>query len=290
MAPGRGAAGLPVVQYSIGVWPWFFSLFVEEPWKLALWATGIALDLVIILLISGSGILERTQAYVSKRGSRARRGRAATDSSDASGKGREHLVISAISVDPAHLSERLGLFVIIVLGESVIQVIDAAGEAHYDLGLLAAAIASFAMLAGMFGLSVVFGHAGLPHLRPGCISTRTDLALHCLVTGVIATIAASLAMVIEHGSMPLSEAGRWLLFGAVAAYFALGVLTGIASHSSTLPTTLSRITTGVAVPLSLGLFATEVSGRAIVTCLALVTLAHLHYERRLAPVGVVTSP
>lgn len=59
---------------------------------------------------------------------------------------------------------------IIVLGESVVQVVDAASDAQYGVGLLATGIASFVLLAGMFGLSVVFGYAGLarrpyPHPR-----------------------------------------------------------------------------------------------------------------------------
>jgi len=188
-----------------------------------------------------------------------------------------------VSVDPAHLSERLGLFVIIVLGESVVQVVAAAGEAQYAIGLLATAIASFILLAGMFGLSVVYGHAGLPHLRAGRIPTRAALGLHCLVTGVVATVAVSLSLVVRHGSDPLSDQGRWLLCGAVAAYFTLGVVTGVASHSSDLLRTSSRVTTGIAVPLLLGLLATAVSGRMLVVYLALIVLAHLWFERRLTP-------
>jgi low temperature requirement protein LtrA len=188
-----------------------------------------------------------------------------------------------VSVDPDHLSERMGLFVIIVLGESVVQIVAAASETRYDLGLLAAAIASFILLAGMFGLSVVFGYAGLPHLRAGRIPARAALGLHCLVTGVVATIAVPLSSVVGHGSDPLPEQARWLLCGAVAAYFTLGVVTGVASHSSDLPRTISRVTTGIAAPLLLGLLATAVSGRMLVVYLALIVLAHLWFERRLGP-------
>ncbi|MEK8110555.1 low temperature requirement protein A [Micromonospora sp. M12] len=116
-----------------------------------------------------------------------------------------------MTVDPAHLSERLGLFVIIVLGESVVQVVDAAAEARYTLGLLTTGIASFVLLAGMFGLSVVFGYAGLPHLRAGRNPIRAALGLHCLVTGVVATVAVSLSLVVHQGADPLSGEGRWLL-------------------------------------------------------------------------------
>lgn len=84
----------------------------------------------------------------------------------------------------------------------------------------------------MFGLSVVFGYAGLPHLRAGRISTRAAPGLHCLVTGVVATLGVSLSSVVGHGSAALPDPGRWLLCGAMAAYFALGVVTGVASRST----------------------------------------------------------
>ncbi|MGC4874893.1 low temperature requirement protein A [Micromonospora sp. DT43] len=272
---GEVLLDFPVVQYSAGLLPWFASLWVDERWKLALWAVGVGLDLLLILVLSGSRILQRVQSYLTAQKNTRRRPRSGGHP-DGTGQ-----VIHGVSVDPAHLSERLGLFVIIVLGESVVQVVAAASEARYDTGLLVTAIASFVLLAGLFGLSVVFGYAGLPHLRAGRIPARAALGLHCLVTGVVATIAVPLSLVVRHGSDPLHDQGRWLLCGAVAAYFTLGVVTGVASHSSDLPRTISRVTTGIAAPLLLGLLATAVSGRALVAYLALIVLAHLWFERRL---------
>ena len=278
----RGAVLLdfPVVQYSAGLLPWLASLWVDEHWKLALWAAGVGVDLLLIVVLSGSGMLQRVQSYLTAP-ERSRRRSRSGGRRDGTGP-----VIHGVSVDPAHLSERLGLFVIIVLGESVVQVVAAASETRYDIGLLATAIASFTLLAGMFGLSVVFGYAGLPHLRAGRIPARAALGLHCLVTGVVATIAVPLSLAVGHGSDPLPEQGRWLLCGAVAAYFTLGVVTGVASHSSDLPRTTSRITTGIAAPLLLGLLASDVSGRTLVIYLAVTVLAHLWFERRLAPIQV----
>jgi low temperature requirement protein LtrA len=275
---GEVLIDFPVAQYTVGLLPWFVSIWVGEPWKLALWAVGVGLDLLLILVLSGNKIFEQVQAKLTAQAATRRRPRAGVRPDG------EVPVIHGVSVDPALLSERLGLFVIIVLGESVVQVVNAAAIAQYSIGLLATAIASFVLLAGMFGLSVVFGYAGLPHLRAGRIPARAALGLHCLVTGVVATVAVSLSSVVKHGADPLPGQGRWLLCGAVAAYFALGVVTGVASHSSDLPRTISRVTTGIVVPLLLGLLATGVAGRTLVVCLALVVLAHLWFERRLAPV------
>ena len=261
---GEVLLDFPVVQYSFGMLPWIASIWVPQPWKLTLWAVGIGLDLLLILVFSGSDILQRTQAEISRRGRAPRRGPE----------------IRGVSVDPAHLAERLGLFVIIVLGESVVQIVDAASGARYGTGLLATGLASFVLLSGLFGLSVVYGYAGLPHLRPQKIPIRAALGLHCLVTGVVATVAVPLAAVVETGTEPLPGAGRWLLCGAIAAYFALGVTAGVASHSSDRQQTVSRIITGIVAPLLLGLLGAGLGGRLLVVCLAALVLAHLYFERR----------
>jgi low temperature requirement protein LtrA len=281
---GEVLLDFPVAQYSTGLLPWIVSIWVDGHWKLALWAMGIGLDLLLILVVSGDKILRQIQVKFTAQATTRRRPRPHVRHNE------DVPIVHGVSIDPAHFSERLGLFVIIVLGESVVQVVGAAADAHYDVGLLATGVASFVLLAGMFGLSVVFGYAGLPHLRAGRIPARAALSLHCLVTGVIATVAVSLSSVVRHGSDPLPDPGRWLLCGAVAAYFALGVVTGVASHSSDLQRTISRIITGIVVPLLLGLLATNAGGRTLVVCMALVVVAHLWFERRLAPArGHVSS-
>lgn len=211
----------PVVQCSGGLLPWLASIWVDDPWKLGRWALGVGAG-------RGPGpgggpgpvrssapdlVQERISARVLRPGRQRPRARA----------GRDAPEIRAVSVDPAHVAEHLGLFVIIVLGESVLLVVAAAGKAAPDLRLLATVAASFVLLAGLFGLSVVFGRAGLPHLRAGRIPTRAALGLHCLVIGVVAAVAMPLSAVVEHGSDPLSSGQRWLLCGAVATYVTLGV-------------------------------------------------------------------
>jgi hypothetical protein len=120
--------------------------------------------------VSGNKILEQLQArFTAQAATRRRPGVRA---------GGQGPVIHGVSADPSLLSERLGLFVIIVLGESVVEIVDAASDAQYSIGLLATAAASFVLLAGMFGLSVAFGYADLPHLRAGRIPTRAALGHH----------------------------------------------------------------------------------------------------------------
>jgi hypothetical protein len=137
-------------------------------------------------------------------------------------------------------------------------------------------------LLGLLLRIFLFGSAGLPHLRAGRISIHAALGLRCLVTGALGTVAVPLSSVVEHGSDPRSGPGRWLLCGAVASYFTLGVVTGVVSHSSDLPRTIWRVITGIAIPLLFALLAATTGGRTLVIWLAVGLLAHLWFERRMA--------
>jgi len=106
---GQILVDFPVVQYSGGLLPWVVSIWVDEPWKLVLWAVGAGLDLLLIVVLSGNRMMVQLQARLTARTSDRRQRRA----SRAKGKAP---AITALSVDAKHLAERLGLFVIIVLG------------------------------------------------------------------------------------------------------------------------------------------------------------------------------
>ena len=54
----------PVARYTVGLLPWFASIWVGERWKLVLWAVGIGLDLLLVLVLSGNEILDRVQTYL----------------------------------------------------------------------------------------------------------------------------------------------------------------------------------------------------------------------------------
>ena len=271
---GEVLLDFPVAQHTAGALPWLVSVFVHDTdWKVGLWAAGVAIDLVMMLAVSGDEMLERYQERydqaVERRGPPppSRRG------------GDRQVSLTGVTVDPAHLAERLGLFVIIVLGEGVVQVVAAASHAEFRHGLFAAGLASFVLLAGMFGLSVAYGHAGVPHLRGGVLPVRLGLVLHLLVTAVIACVAVGLAAVVEDGAEPLPDAQRWLLCGAVAAYFAVGLAASVLARGWRPLALVVWVLTGLGVPLLLGAVADEVDGTALVAYVALVVLGHLWTER-----------
>src|ERR1041384_1797741 len=60
-------------------------------------------------------------------------------------------------LDPAHLGERLGLFVIIVLGEAVMQVVIASSGLSWDWPLGLAAVAGFGLIVSLWWLTLQYG-------------------------------------------------------------------------------------------------------------------------------------
>jgi len=162
------------------------------------------------------------------------------------------------------------------------------GEAQYaasntvpESGLFVAGLASFVLLAGMFGLSVLYGFAGVPHLRGDAVVARVGLALHCVVTGVIATVSVGLASVVEHGSEPLGTGPRWLLCGAVAAYFLIGQVVAIVVLGRVAVVRTLWISSGVVVPLLLGLLGGPLPASLLTAVIALVVVGQVAVEARL---------
>jgi low temperature requirement protein LtrA len=283
---GKVVLDFPVVQQTGGALPWLVSVWVpDDQWKLALWALGIAIDLVGIVLVSGDHVL----ASVSQRADAIRK--RIQSSSRQSERGRARMAdftVAGINLSPEHLAERLGLFVIIVLGEGVIQVVRTAGQLHWHAHLLHAGLVSFLLLSGLFGLSVLYGHAGVPHLRPGSVSLRAALAFHGLVSATIAAVAVALAAVVESADEPLADDQRWLLCGAVAAYFAVGFAASLTARGFAVRRAAIWLVTGIGVPILLGFVADDVSGIALVWYVVLVVGGHVISERRAEPVAATT--
>jgi len=111
------------------------------------------------------------------------------------------------------------------------------------------------------------------------LPVRLGLVLHLLVTAVIACVAVGLAAVVEDGAEPLPDAQRWLLCGAVAAYFAVGLAASVLARGWRPLALVVWVLTGLGVPLLLGAVADEVDGTALVAYVALVVLGHLWTER-----------
>ncbi|WP_435238002.1 low temperature requirement protein A [Streptomyces sp. YPW6] len=212
----------PLAQFGAGAVPWLVSLFVDTPLRYWLWALGIALDIVTLLISTR----ERTLRRAGERAARRRGGRPPPGPAHGPVAGPPRIGESRI--DTAHMSERLGLYVIIVLGEGVIQIINAASERDaWDGPLAATGLGAFGLLASICALSLIYGTNGIPHLRRGALAPRLAMLLHALMTGFLVALATALGSAITHVDDVLPEEQHWLLCGAMAGYFAAGLVAAL---------------------------------------------------------------
>ena len=215
---GKVLVDWPLAQYGLGALPWLASLWVQPPLRYWLWGVGIVLDLVVLLAASGERVIQGATDRLDRMKSSRRGGR----------RGTEELTVEGLPSEEEHLWERLGLFVIIVLGEGLIQVIDAAADsADWDRSTAVVALGAFALLVSVWTAGLLHGTAGIPQLRPHVVAPRIVMLLHALLTGSLAALAAALGVAVEHTHEELPVQYRALLCGAVAAYCALGVVTAV---------------------------------------------------------------
>lgn len=190
-------------RYSLGfgssVVLWFLSIFVPVPWRYGLWLVGLLLDL----------------------GTPLTAGR----------------IVALVPPSLTHIPERIGLFTIIVLGESIIAVVNGLAELEWGFE---------ATLTALLGLSVAFSlwwlyfdsadgsplrsmQRGKMHIGLAWLYAHLPLAASLAAAGV------GVGRMIENGPGLPPEAGeRWLLCGAIA--LSLVVLSGIHWMTCTLGT------------------------------------------------------
>ncbi|MFB8228527.1 low temperature requirement protein A [Cellulosimicrobium sp. NPDC055967] len=235
---------LPVVQALTGVVPWIVSWWFDGQTRYTLWAVGLAIDLILLLTLSGERLVRRAQERLDEV--RERRGRGPGARRDRPGRGdRERPLegsarrtagrtgrggrrgadavevptrVDAAVTDVPHLGERLGLFVIIVLGEGLIQAIDAASGAEWDRTLLVAGAGAFTLLVALWALTVRSGYAGVTLLRPAGVPPRSAWFLHLVTTGALATLAGALGGVLDEPARALDPGELALLVGAFAVH------------------------------------------------------------------------
>ncbi|WP_280222564.1 low temperature requirement protein A [Nocardia neocaledoniensis] len=226
---GRGQVLVdwPIAQLGAGTLPWIVSLWVPAPWKFVLWAVGLGLDLWVMFAVDAERMLadaeRRVRARLRRRPAGPRRG------------GREASLpprVRAVRTDPAHLGERLGQFLIIVLGEGVISVIAAVSAEEWTLPVAVIGVGAFLSLLGMWALTLHFGFV------PRMMSARADavevarhrvMGTHCALSAAVATVAAGLGLVAAHPSGHLPAGIGWVLGGGAAAFFLVCGLGGLPS-------------------------------------------------------------
>jgi low temperature requirement protein LtrA len=177
------------------------SIVVPAPWRYALWAIAIAGE--------SSGVLtERRRDHRRARRQRSFAAMVPTDPDEA--------------LDPHHFAERFGLFIIILLGEVVVEAGQASVDGHVATadgwGALIAAI----ILAGTLWW-LYFDAAAEINLRVLTLSggspaiARTLFAIgHMLPTFALLLVAAGVGLLLEHDT---PTAAYWLACVGVGVYF-----------------------------------------------------------------------
>lgn len=216
---GKVLAAWPAAQAGAGLLPWLVSIWVPAPARYWLWGLGIALDIVASVLQSADP--DRMLAGLQRQSERRR---ARHESAAERGEWR---TLTLARLNLPHFGERLGLFVIIVLGEAVIQVVGAAGNplVDWEWRLGVTAVAGFGLLVGVWWLTLQYGVNGVPQFEAEDQPPAVTLPGHFVATASITAMAAGLGAVAAHAGGHLPTGTRWLLCGGLAVHLtATGVL------------------------------------------------------------------
>jgi len=279
----------PGVQQAAGVIPWIASLGFEPPVRYYLWTAGIVLDVVVSLVRSRHPdrlLAEEQREREGNQRTREHRRRILRRLRLAGSDAPADVAappLQAAQPDRPHLGERLGLFVIIVLGEAVAQLIDAAAEVeHWERGLMASLVAGFGLLVALWWLTLRYGAGAAPTYGTRVFALRLTMPAHYLMTGSIVLIAAGLGVLAEHAGEPVPQANRWVLCGGAALYFLTVSLLGARGGAPNtwlagwgLPAILA--------PLLLGLFGGPLNGWVLAAILFAVAGWHVLYRPRPVP-------
>lgn len=132
----------------------------------------------------------------------------------------------ALKVDPAHLPERYGLFVIIALGESIVAVgLEAASYEHLSDEAILALAASFIVTSGLWWTYFAFGASAIDHAIH-IAQTRVDMIrlvltyAHVSFIGSIIAVAVGLTDAVAHPGEHLHMGPVALLYGGTGLFLA----------------------------------------------------------------------
>ncbi|MBP2326871.1 low temperature requirement protein LtrA [Kibdelosporangium banguiense] len=210
---GRIILSWSAASRNFGLAPWVVSFWVHHPWwKVSLWLLGLAMS-----LWASMGNRPADDEWLAAFNRRLER------------RGAELPRMEIAQVNTAHLGERLGLFVIIVLGEAMLQLVGAvAGIDDWSPGagrgllLLLTAAAGFGLLITLWWLNTRHGFAQVTRLRPSLL-----LPAHFVAIAAITTIAAGLGSAAAESAEHLATSTAWLLCAGVSVYLlVITVLTG----------------------------------------------------------------
>ncbi len=301
MHTGRVLAAWPLLQFGGLALPWIVAMWVPAPWKYWLWALGLVADLLFTLLRgkTDDATLAAMMGRMEQRSERRQRhGRDGSPTSrhpdDRPSRGlgrnddrarparprRSQPTLVAVDVDTGHLDERLGVFVIIVLGEAVSQLVLSAATTDWDNeGFEVTVVVAFLILVGLWWLTFSYGFTAAPHTRLATLPPRFGLPLHLLTTVGIVCLAAGLGAVSSEPDGVMSTGLRWVMCAGLSVHF---LATGIAGVSGGAPWKWVTFwaAPGVLVPIALAVWGGRFSSEGMVWVLFAVVGWQLVYGQR----------
>lgn len=243
----------PILYSVVPASLWLISINVGPPWQYVLWAAAVAMEIVIL------SFLGRAQEWLNR----------------------------ALNVE--HLSERVGLLVVIVFGESILTII-AELDAHWTATSALAGLLSFAavsMLAWIF-----FGRAssavtlGLRRLQlAGSVGGLRDTVMYLpfvLVAGVT-MFASALGTAVAEAGHDLPQ-GAAMCLGAGISLFFLASAAETVRYGSPWRDAVVWAPAGILlpwalVPLAAFLPSEAVAAASVVIMAVLVTLTEVNSRR-----------
>lgn len=276
----------PSVQGSAGIAPWFASIWVGPPARYGLWGLGLAIDVLMPIAIArGAGmeqqvrrLLQRQEQDRTRREQqRQRRRRLGRPDPPAGPAGPPRGPVQEARLDLPHLAERLGLFVIIVLGEAVLQVVTAASGVPWTRTFAVIAAGCLGLLVGLWW-PIFFRHSVITS-QGRRLPIWALLPLHFVTTASITMAAAGLGGLVAESSATVDAGARWLVCGGVAGYYAAATAAGLVVRAP-VRWLLGWGVPGVAVPLLLGFFGAQVPNQLLLWPLVAVAAWQAAYGRR----------
>ena len=176
--PGRKLAETYIVGYSATTGLWLLSIFVPSPFRFALWAVAMVVDLFI-----------PTRAW---------------------GQLKKHSVVVS------HLTERFGTFFIIVLGQSLAAVV--AGVAGFEFTVESWIVAALAFVIALCLWWIYFDLADTSVVGRGVLGLVFVYGHFPLLAGVAVFGVGIKLAITQAAGPALSVGTRWALAGGIGAF------------------------------------------------------------------------
>ncbi|MFI5910871.1 low temperature requirement protein A [Dactylosporangium sp. NPDC051541] len=267
----------PTAQQAAGLIPWFASLgdYEDERVRYGLWITSIVLDVFFSVVRSRDpkALLEEERSERVRSLRRHHREREV---------GRV-LQLQAADPDRPHLGERLGLFVIIVLGEAVAQLVNAAADVTGDVGQwrrpeFTVLVLGFGLLVALWWLTLRYGPSSAPTYGVRVFALRLTMPAHYLTTVSIVVIAAGLGSLAAHPEGHVEPSARIVLCTGAALYFLTATVLG-ARGGAPWRWVLGWGVPSVLVCTAAAVFAGPLRAWALLAVVLATALWHIAYRR-----------